>query len=613
MKCIPIKWKLFLLAVIQFITATELFCQNKDGQELTITDSISLQQHHYKAYLQEQQKNVPELARASKQLADYYFKQNKNDSQLYYYRKALRLYEQVNDSFYIAYCKKQIGGELVYSGGSEQTMLEWILPAAKTFERMGEFKMAAHTYHDISNFYRKTRNEQQHKKYFTLSIELNKKANDTLLHIIHLTIQAGDARNHSDYKCALDYTTKALELSRLHKKPLFEKVNLQQLGEIMMHEKQYQQAIETLNESLRIHVPTVDPVSVTEPYRIIALCYVRLGKADEAEQYLLQYSNVLDSFHRKQQQENYNEMLLKYEAEKKQSTINSLEQENKLKVLQSSGQKKLIIALVSLLAVLLTAAWLLFRNINHKRTLQEQLFEQQQTFNLQLQKEKEEKLTAEFNKQLAEVQVTALSAQMNPHFIFNCMNSIQKYVLKNEKAKALEFLQNFSDLMRNVLDNSSRIKVALDEEINMLTKYIQLEQQRLDYSFDYQITVAEDMQTDFFEIPSMIIQPYVENAIWHGLMNIQYDSENPQRKGLLTLQFERTTNTLCCKIKDNGVGRKKASLIEQQKSPSHKSYGMSLAQKRLDLLKKSNEQTPEITVTDNEPVGTTVTIFIPLD
>ena len=169
-----------------------------------------------------------------------------------------------------------------------------------------------------------------------------------------------------------------------------------------------------------------------------------------------------------------------------------------------------------------------------------------------LEKEKEQKLMAEFDKQIAEAQLTALNAQMNPHFIFNCMNSIQKYILKNEKAKALDFLQHFSELMRSVLDSSTKTKITLDEEISMLEKYILLEQQRLDHKFDYSIDIAGDLQTDFFEIPGMIIQPYLENAIWHGLMN------KPDR-GKLKLSFEKENGSIRCVVEDNGVGRKKAA------------------------------------------------------
>lgn len=213
------------------------------------------------------------------------------------------------------------------------------------------------------------------------------------------------------------------------------------------------------------------------------------------------------------------------------------------------------------------------------------------------------------DKQLAEVQLTALSAQMNPHFVFNCMNSIQKYVLKNEKDKALVFLQHFSELMRIVLDNSTKTRVPLDDEINMLEKYVLLEQQRLDNKFNYTFQIDAQLQTDFFEIPGMLIQPYIENAIWHGLMNLPENN-----KGALMVKFSNLDKFIVCNIEDNGVGRKKVAELQKEKTRGYKSYGMAISKKRLELLKLEKETVPEVMIEDlfenNEPCGTRVTLYI---
>jgi len=229
----------------------------------------------------------------------------------------------------------------------------------------------------------------------------------------------------------------------------------------------------------------------------------------------------------------------------------------------------------------------------------------------QLEKEKEEKLLMEFDKQIAEAQLSALNAQMNPHFIFNCMNSIQKYILKNEKSKALDFLQNFSDLMRSVLDSSTKTTVTLDEEIRMLEKYILLEQQRLDHKFEYHLNIEKDLQTDFFEVPGMVIQPYIENAIWHGLMN-------REGKGELKLLFERENGSIRCTVEDNGIGRKKSAQLAEQSSIKRKSYGMAIAQKRLELISREDQAVPEIRIedlvsADGTGTGTRVTLFFHID
>jgi sensor histidine kinase YesM len=265
----------------------------------------------------------------------------------------------------------------------------------------------------------------------------------------------------------------------------------------------------------------------------------------------------------------------------------------------------------------------LFRNMVDSRENQQRELAARQQVIEQLQKN--EALRKELNQsdiRIAEEQLIALNAQMNPHFIFNCMNSIQKYILKNEKTKALEFLQKFSELMRGVLDNSARPKIALDEEVSMLDKYIYLEQQRLDNKFDYHIHISPNLQTDFFEVPGMIIQPYVENAIWHGLMNLP-DKGNGQdrslngfdRRGLLELHFDKKDSFICCVIQDNGVGRTLAARLEAGKSPGRKSFGMEISRKRLELLRKEKIAVPKIEIEDLEdenksPLGTKVTLYI---
>lgn len=265
----------------------------------------------------------------------------------------------------------------------------------------------------------------------------------------------------------------------------------------------------------------------------------------------------------------------------------------------------------------------LFRNIFETRHNQARELAVQQQIVEELRKNEQlSKDLVKSDKRIAEEQMVALNAQMNPHFIFNCMNSIQKYILKNEKAQALTFLQKFSELMRSVLDNSAKPEIALDEEVSMLDKYIYLEQQRLDNRFDYRIDVSAGLQADFFVVPAMIIQPYVENAIWHGLMNLP-DKENGNagmpaglnRRGLLELRFDKQDSFIRCVVTDNGVGRKLAARLESQKSPGRKSYGMQLSQKRLELLRKENAHVPEIIIDDLEdsnklPLGTRVTLFI---
>jgi ligand-binding sensor domain-containing protein len=222
---------------------------------------------------------------------------------------------------------------------------------------------------------------------------------------------------------------------------------------------------------------------------------------------------------------------------------------------------------------------------------------------------KEEGKKTAFNKQLAQIEMKALKAQMNPHFIFNCMNSINSYILENDKKKASDYLTKFSTLIRLILENSDKQKINLADELAMLETYIQLEQNRLDNKFDYHIHIDPSIKTTSFEIPSLILQPFVENAIWHGLIY--------KEGGIINISIKKLSNQLICIIEDNGVGRTKAELLKQQQSVKHHSMGMKVTEDRLRILNQLNLERPSVNITDlfteiNEPCGTRVEIVIPV-
>ncbi|HEU4469534.1 MAG TPA: two-component regulator propeller domain-containing protein [Flavisolibacter sp.] len=191
----------------------------------------------------------------------------------------------------------------------------------------------------------------------------------------------------------------------------------------------------------------------------------------------------------------------------------------------------------------------------------------------------------EIRKLLAESQLMALRAQMNPHFVFNCLNSIQECIVTEKYGEASLYLNKFSKLFRSVLNNSGRVMVTLAEEIEVLELYLSLEHMRFEKSFDYRIHVEEDLEADEILIPSMLLQPYVENALWHGLMH-----KDDDRK--LNICFTRINEDVFrCTIDDNGIGRQKALELKQQQSKTkrHVSKGMSISQDRVDLLQKQGQ------------------------
>ena len=204
----------------------------------------------------------------------------------------------------------------------------------------------------------------------------------------------------------------------------------------------------------------------------------------------------------------------------------------------------------------------------------------------------------------------ALKAQMNPHFIFNCMNSINSYILENDKKMASDYLTKFSTLIRLILENSDKQNINLADELAMLETYMQLEQNRLDNKFDYHITVDPFIKTIAFEIPSLILQPFVENAIWHGLAH-------KKERGKINISIHKNSTGLICIIEDNGIGRSKASVLKQEQLIKHQSMGMKVTEDRLKLLNQLNMERPSVTIIDlfdekHQPSGTRVEITIPV-
>ena len=221
----------------------------------------------------------------------------------------------------------------------------------------------------------------------------------------------------------------------------------------------------------------------------------------------------------------------------------------------------------------------------------------------------QEKIKTDFVKQLSELEIKALRSQMNPHFIFNSLNAINRYILKNEKAQASAYLTKFAKLIRLILDHSRQSRITLASEVNALELYLLLESLRFQNNFQYTIHVDEAISLQSVQIPPMIIQPFVENAIWHGLLPKGNDCS-------LVISFKANGQNLVCVVEDNGIGRKRSAELKQQQVISRSSVGMSLTEQRLKLTHQPGERSPSIDIEDlydskGEAAGTRIYIIIP--
>ncbi len=196
----------------------------------------------------------------------------------------------------------------------------------------------------------------------------------------------------------------------------------------------------------------------------------------------------------------------------------------------------------------------------------------------------------------------SLRSQMNPHFIFNALNSVNNYIAKNDERSANRYLSEFSTLMRAVLENSEEDFISLSRELELLELYVKLEHSRFPEKFDYTINLDEQIDTEAFQIPPMLLQPYIENAIWHGL---RYKEE----KGFLNIEIvQEETDVIQIRITDNGIGRKRSREIKTTNQKNQSSKGMGNIKKRIAILNTMYKDKVTVSVQDlnEDATGTSV-------
>ena len=290
------------------------------------------------------------------------------------------------------------------------------------------------------------------------------------------------------------------------------------------------------------------------------------------------------------------EMQAQYDVEKRNSQIVNLNEENA----QRSKERNVFIGFSLLVGILLAVSVVAF--INKRKA------------NMLLTKQKQEIIdkTDILNEQAA--QIVKLQTQMNPHFIFNAINSVQRFVLKEDKNKALDYLNDFAKLMRMTLNNSDKELITLKEEKAFLTYYLKFEMLRYQDQFVYTIENDEALDEEIVELPPMLVQPYVENAIKHGLIS-------KEEKGILAIKFElvsvENTERLKIVIEDNGIGRQAAADLKIGAVVEHESKGMAITANRVKAINKKylNIDDSAINIVDlydnKKATGTSVEILLP--
>jgi sensor histidine kinase YesM len=214
-----------------------------------------------------------------------------------------------------------------------------------------------------------------------------------------------------------------------------------------------------------------------------------------------------------------------------------------------------------------------------------------------LEQKEGEKLKAKYEKEMLRLEAKALRAQMNPHFIFNCMNSIKSLIQQNDQDKAVTYLTTFSKLIRTIFENSDKREITLFDEIETCRLYTQLESMRFGNKFNYHFRVNDTIDLKSVQVPALIIQPFIENAIWHGIMP-------KEDGGTVTVSVEPKENAICCTIDDDGIGREVSKQNKFKGEPStHQSKGVHLTQSRLALDNALNKRNATLETRDKKDAG----------
>lgn len=381
--------------------------------------------------------------------------------------------------------------------------------------------------------------------------------------------------------------------------PLIRLQTLTILGKCYIETGEHSLAISTLRQVLPMLASIPDATAARNTYQSLSEAFSLTRQYDSAYVYSLKYRELADSIFRADNFRSIDEIRAKYEADKKDLQITQL---NK----QKRSQR--IITLLSVCMAIVAVCLFLFA-IRSGR-LQKKVFRQREEL---LIKEKKIEDVA-IQKKIIELEQMALRAQMNPHFIFNSLNTVQHFVMKQDVEGVNKYLGTFAHLVRLTLDNSGKPLVTVDEEIKYLGIFLTLEKMKSNDHFDFKIHVAENVDRYSTYIPGMILQPFAENCIRHGMAYTE------PGKGMISIDISKNEKLICL-VEDNGIGRNRAKQLKTKDGENEQGFeskGMAITMNRIEAINKIYNTDISVTVEDisgspDGEHGTKVRVEFPLD
>jgi len=337
-----------------------------------------------------------------------------------------------------------------------------------------------------------------------------------------------------------------------------------------------------------------------ETYNYLFLIYKKTGNTTKALSSLEAHNKLEKERLEKEKSNTILELQTEYEVEKKELLAQNALKEKAIAIEKSKQNRNYFLGAICIAILILFSSVMFYGKYNARKKAE--------LISLEL-KETQKRLALE--KQYRHSELKALKAQMDPHFIFNALNSIQEYIILNQKNLASDYLGKFADLMRKYLNHSDKRLIPLNEEIDCLNMYLELEAIRFEDKLEYKLIIDENLNIEDIKIPTMLIQPYIENALKHGLLH-----KKEGGKVLILLNDFPEKQIVTCVVQDNGIGRKRAEELSLKRNLLHKSFASKATESRLNLLNYGRKTQigilyEDLFDTDNLAIGTKVTISIP--
>ena len=450
----------------------------------------------------------------------------------------------------------------------------------------------------LGNTYAEINSYKKAEEYLLEAMSYAEKTND-LYGIAFINENLGNLYNRmGNHSKALKFHEKALELRNTLPSKKDKALSQHRVGKTYLELGKTEEARSYISKSLSLSKEMDAKPLLVDNYRSMVQLNELENRSKEAFKYLKLYTEVKDSLYNSEKNKQLVEIETKYQTAQKDQEIELLEKENELIEKEAQRQDDIKKALIiGVLLSILLAGLLIY-------TLRQKLINQKA-----IAAKDEEIKISNLREQLGTLEMKALRAQMNPHFLFNSMNSINKMILSEDHENASKYLTKFSKLIRLMLENSEHQKVSLQDELDMLKAYMELEIIRFKGKISYSIHLDENLDSETILIPSMILQPFVENAIWHGLLP---KDEN----GEIEIKIKEMDDYLQCSITDSGIGRKASMDLKKDSKHKKKSMGIKITTDRLKLMTKEKLKEVinivDLKDRDNNATGTQVNILIPI-